>query len=153
MADFRKLKPGEIEALGISLSVKVDSLSGEVRARLSAPGGADVSITAVPHDAPGGWQNSHSHERVVEVTTIVSGAVVQVEYDGVGELRFTRILAGKTFSTHPGRPHSLLVFPGTVMSTLKMYDMIDGKRDWIADEGLDKYLAKISVEDALARCH
>ncbi|HWU24132.1 MAG TPA: hypothetical protein VN086_00030 [Candidatus Paceibacterota bacterium] len=150
MAEFRKLSFEEAERLGIRFSAKINDASGELRARITKANGADLTLTHVPATASGGWQNSHSHSQVVEVTTIIEGRAIQAERIDDG-LNFVEYHDGDTFKTHPGRAHNLYVFPGTLMLTLKLHDNSE-LRDWIADPGMDAELQDITWDEALRRC-
>lgn len=151
MAEFRKLSFEEAEKLGVAFSAKIDDVSGELRARVTKADGADLTLTHVPSYAQGGWQNSHSHARVVEVSTIIEGRAIQVERIHDDGLYFVQYRDGDTFKTNPGRAHNLFVFPGTLMLTLKLHDNGES-RDWIADPGMDAQLRDITWDEALRRC-
>lgn len=150
VVEFRKLSIEEAKEKGVAFSSKFADESGELRTRVSVAD-ADVTLTQVPAYAQGGWQNSHSHVRVVEITTIIAGRAIQVERLHKDELYFIQYRDGDTFKTHPGRAHNLFVFPGTLMLTLKLHDNGES-RDWIADLNMDAQLRDITWDEALARC-
>lgn len=147
MATFTKLSVEEALARGIRYSSKISD-TGELRARLTAAD-IDVTVTEVP-PGQGGWQNSHSHERVVEITTVIRGRIVHVEQDSEGLLSFQCVGPGQSIRTVPGKAHVTLVFPDSVLSTVKLYDSSES-RDWHAEPSLDALVTYISFDEALAR--
>ena len=129
------ISPGQAEALGITTRhERMDN--AELRFRLCASDGSSYIRTEAVADS--GWQNSHLHRYVHELTVVQKGAMVMAEERPEG-LRVLVLRAGESY-----------LLPGSVVHTVKYGDALPAA-DWVACPQLDPLCRALHLDAILER--
>ena len=125
------LTDGEAAGLGVStLHERMDN--GEYRFRLRHSDGSSYIRTQAAGES--GWQKSHLHKYVREISLVQEGAMLVAELHR--DTVFTRLLgAGELYDCPLNVPHNSYLFPGSVIHTVKLSCPPEG--DWTACPALD----------------
>jgi mannose-6-phosphate isomerase-like protein (cupin superfamily) len=117
--------------------------NGELRARLTIPGGSGYIWTEPPKDVKPAWQNAHFHKGVKETYVVERGRMAIAfmaddEDSPIGDegiacwVRMFR--AGDVVTTKPDEAHNVYLFPGSAIHTVKHGEPIGnpekGGADW-----------------------
>ena len=138
------LTGAEAAALGVSvLPERMDN--GELRFRLRFADGSSYIRTEAARGS--GWQNSHLHRAVRELSVLQSGAMlVAEEREGALELRLLR--AGDFYLCPLHVPHNSYLFPGAVAHTVKFGQDLPAS-DWVACPHLDPICRALDPDELL----
>jgi len=145
----RMLSSEELEALGFVFSGKEMTETGEIRVRVINPDGSAYTMTMLPEDQPGGWQQSHWHQGVEELYCVQKGMIGYARLNNSGELVLSLHCAGDLFMTKPRTAHNVYMFSGAVIHTVKCGDCTH-KGDWKKSIELDVILRLVTEDDLLA---
>ena len=137
------LSAAEAAALGVTaLHERMDN--GELRFRLRAADGSSYIRTEA---ADGGWQNSHLHRHVQELSVVQRGTMLVAE-ERDGSLSLQILGAGACWLCPLDVPHNSCLLPGTVVHTVKYGERLPPS-DWVACPQLDPLCRTLDVEAIL----
>ena len=140
------ISPGQAEALGITTRhERMDN--AELRFRLCASDGSSYIRTEAVADS--GWQNSHLHRYVHELTVVQKGAMAMAEERPEG-LRVLVLRAGESYLCPLNLPHNRYLLPGSVVHTVKYGDALPAA-DWVACPQLDPLCRALHLDAILER--
>lgn len=136
-----RLTPEEAAALGVStLHERMEN--GELRFRLRFADGSSYIRTEASNRS--GWQASHLHRAVQELSVVQRGAMLVVE-DRDGTLEYHVVRAGEFYLCPLNVPHNSYLSPECIAHTVKFGDGLPAG-DWVPCPELDPICRALEPE-------
>lgn len=90
----------------------------------------------MPKEQPGEWQNSHYHEKAMEIYIVQEAWIASARLTREGSADIEVYRAGESFMTKPREAHNVYMPSGAVIHTIK-HGELTGQKDWFASPELD----------------
>ncbi len=145
--DFLDFKKNTKDFLGQDVNVSFEVMAnGELRTRIKGVGGIlPFSYIRVERKDGIDWENAHYHLNTKELITVEQGCQIVIEKNG-NDYKLIVMKEGDVYKSNVGVSHNCLVFPNTVIHTIKTsVNKGDFENDWHEDKELDVISKKLVI--------